>query len=407
MREVLRLAKAINKVNGEISDLYITELTADYDYSVKLVKFEVLKDGFYDTKIKLEKVDKDMLKINVPSMSLEVELSETSTYYNLLKNEINTLLKWYSTVEEATKKNIIQVPLEGEILFKDICDKVENRCLDVKEAENIKDLKWKELSPSLAKYIIDVLNDTNVKEKPFLYNLETQRFFRHSYNSLVSDEEIIRLLKEEEDVLKNMDSNNNKELNLYKAINKEAIELFLNNEKYLLNSEDICGISVNSLREIGLNFEDIDYLRTLNLESLDDITYEQAKKLSIYTFSLDSGKNNREDFIKLFKKYKDLMEKEGGFEDSAIIMLEFGCADLELNGFAEEGEECVFEYIMCNKYRGKDNVIEWNTNGYTGVLENLDELIKIESLEKFEEDLFNLLIDVCKEKNLKWYLPIQ
>ena len=100
-------------------------------------------------------------------------------------------------------------------------------------------------------------------------------------------------------------------------------------------------------------------------------------------------------------------DRNEAFEDSAIIQLEFGCIDFELNAFREENKKSSFEYFVCAKVKDKNGFGSWESQKYSEIEEKLDNLVNIESLESFEEALFNVMIYFSKREDYTWYQVIE
>lgn len=418
MREILKLGKVLNKINKEKDNLYVSEIGLDANSNLlSRVKFTLLHSGnqgeFYNKIfVDIEKAQKkESYKITTPYMVayINTSLNTYNKYYDVLKHEIDEVLSYFSVVERVLSHADLKLP----DLFNNIEKEANFKCPEIKKPKNSinnNDIcSWKHISSPIAMYIANVLNDAYLSDiHKYSYNLNTERFTLSNNSNIVSDKTIIKLLEDESSLLKTISSNNGAntmDIDSYKAINKEAIDLMLHNEMYLLNQKDISGISAYQLREVGLSFKDINYLKSLNLKDLNNISYEQAKQMSsIFYFSFNSQGDSVSDFTQLFKDYQAKIEKNEELYDSAVITLCFGSIDLELNIYREENKNLSLCYFACiKKYMPDNKSPEWESYKYTDISESLYELSKVESIENFEKKLFNSLIEFSKKENIKWY----
>ena len=122
------------------------------------------------------------------------------------------------------------------------------------------------------------------------------------------------------------------------------------------------------------------------------VPFKVAKKMKCYKYEFSECKNIDE----VKQKFNEV-----SYNDSyigALVVLEFGNIDIELNSTGRMDEKNLLDMITCIKYLNEDtNKGEWMTYEFTDT-----EITSEEQLDNLEEIMYNDLIRFAKEKELTW-----
>lgn len=122
------------------------------------------------------------------------------------------------------------------------------------------------------------------------------------------------------------------------------------------------------------------------------VPFEVAKHMKCYKYEFSECKNIDE----VKRKFNEV-----SYDDvyiGALVVLEFGNIDIELNSTGRMEEKNLLDMIVCIKYLDEGTSKgEWMTYEFTGT-----EITSEEQLDNLEEIMYNDLIRFAKEKNLTW-----
>ena len=122
------------------------------------------------------------------------------------------------------------------------------------------------------------------------------------------------------------------------------------------------------------------------------VPFEVAKRMRGYKYEFSECKNIDE----VKRKFNEV-----SYDDvyiGALVVLEFGNIDIELNSTGRMEEKNLLDMIVCIKYLDEGTSKgEWMTYEFTGT-----EITSEEQLDNLEEIMYNDLIRFAKEKNLTW-----